>query len=127
MGVNYGTKMLQVILLGSLFIFFLGSILSGVSQSMIMLIVFRAIAGIGGGGINTVVTIVVSDVVSLKDRGKYQGIIGVVVAAGTAVGPLVGGVFTEKVSWRWCFVCLLISSLPTITVISWFDILVTVS
>lgn len=61
-------------------------------------------AGIGGGGIVTVVSIVVSDVVSLQDRGKYQGIIGIVVAAGTALGPLIGGLFTEKVSWRWCFV-----------------------
>ncbi|PYI26323.1 MFS general substrate transporter [Aspergillus indologenus CBS 114.80] len=93
----------KVILLGSLGIFLIGSVLSGVSRDMIMLIVSRAIAGIGGGGIVTVVSIVVSDVVSLKDRGKYQGIIGVVVAAGTAMGPVIGGVFTEKTSWRWCF------------------------
>ncbi|RAK81921.1 MDR family MFS transporter [Aspergillus fijiensis CBS 313.89] len=93
----------KVILLGSLGFFLFGSVLSGVSRDMIMLIVSRAIAGIGGGGIVTVVSIVVSDVVSLKDRGKYQGIIGVVVAAGTAMGPVIGGVFTEKTSWRWCF------------------------
>ncbi|KAJ9138409.1 MFS general substrate transporter [Pleurostoma richardsiae] len=93
----------KVILLGSLSFFLLGSILSGVSRDMIMLIVSRAVAGIGGGGIVTTVSIVVSDVVSLKDRGKYQGIIGVVVAIATAIGPLIGGLFTEKVSWRWCF------------------------
>lgn len=62
-----------------------------------------AIAGIGGGGIVTIVSIVVSDVVSLKDRGKYQSIIGVVVAVANATGPVAGGIFTEKISWRWCF------------------------
>ncbi|KAJ5113693.1 hypothetical protein N7456_002227 [Penicillium angulare] len=70
---------------------------------MIMLIVFRAIAGIGGGGILTSVMITVSDVVSLEKRGTYQGIIGVVVALSNSIGPLIGGLFTEKVSWRWCF------------------------
>lgn len=110
------------ILIGNLLIFLLGSILCAVSKNMIMLIVCRtssayllgwgidselgAVAGIGGGGITTTVTIVVSDVVSLQDRGKYQGIIGVVVSAATALGPVVGGLFTEKVSWRWCFVSL---------------------
>ncbi|CAK7232653.1 hypothetical protein SCUCBS95973_008331 [Sporothrix curviconia] len=93
----------KLVLVSSLFIFLVGSIISGVAVDLIMLIVARAIAGIGGGGIVTTVTIVVSDVVSLQDRGKYQGIIGVVVAVATAIGPLVGGVFTEKVSWRWCF------------------------
>lgn len=63
-----------------------------------------AIGGIGGGGIITVVNIVISDVVSLKERGKYQGITGGVVAIASAIGPLIGGLFTEKVSWRWCFV-----------------------
>ncbi|GFN19516.1 MDR family MFS transporter [Aspergillus tubingensis] len=93
----------KFILLGSLFLFLVGSVISGVSRGMIMLIIARAVAGVGGGGIVTVVSIVVSDVVSLQDRGKYQGIIGIVVAAGTALGPLIGGLFTEKVSWRWCF------------------------
>ncbi|KAI3030180.1 transcriptional regulator family: Fungal Specific TF [Aspergillus niger] len=93
----------KVILLGSLFLFLIGSVISGVSRGMTMLIIARAVAGIGGGGIVTVVSIVVSDVVSLQDRGKYQGIIGIVVAAGTALGPLIGGLFTEKISWRWCF------------------------
>lgn len=63
-----------------------------------------AVSGIGGGGILTSVMIAVSDVVSLEKRGTYQGVIGVVVAMSNAIGPLIGGVFTEKVSWRWCFV-----------------------
>ncbi|CAK7237476.1 hypothetical protein SCUCBS95973_009972 [Sporothrix curviconia] len=70
----------KLILIASLGIFLLGSIISGVSQNMAMLIVARAIAGIGGGGLITVTQIVVSDVVSLQERGKYQGIVGVVVA-----------------------------------------------
>lgn len=65
-----------------------------------------AISGIGGGGILTSVMITVSDVVSLEKRGTYQGVIGVVVALSNSIGPLVGGLFTEKVSWRWCFVSL---------------------
>ncbi|OJJ45121.1 hypothetical protein ASPZODRAFT_18031 [Penicilliopsis zonata CBS 506.65] len=96
----FGRKM---VLLGSMAFFLLGSILCAVSQSMIMLIIFRAVSGIGGGGIMTSVMIVTSDVVSLKRRGTYQGIIGMVVAASNSVGPLLGGVFTESVSWRWCF------------------------
>ena len=63
-----------------------------------------AISGIGGGGILTSVMITVSDVVSLEKRGKYQGILGMVVATANSIGPLVGGIFTEKASWRWCFV-----------------------
>ncbi|KAJ5651367.1 uncharacterized protein N7484_005090 [Penicillium longicatenatum] len=93
----------KIILLTSMGFFLVGSILSAVSQSMIMLIVFRAISGIGGGGILTSVMITVSDVVSLEKRGTYQGVIGVVVALSNSIGPLIGGLFTEKVSWRWCF------------------------
>ncbi|PWY82113.1 MFS general substrate transporter [Aspergillus heteromorphus CBS 117.55] len=93
----------KIVLIFALSVFLIGCVLCGVSRNMTMLIVCRAVAGIGGGGILTTVSIVVSDLVSLKDRGKYQGIIGVVVSAGTAIGPVVGGLFTEKVSWRWCF------------------------
>lgn len=63
-----------------------------------------AVSGIGGGGILTSVMIVTSDVVSLENRGTYQGLLGVVVAGSNSIGPLVGGVFSESVSWRWCFV-----------------------
>ncbi|KAJ5641162.1 hypothetical protein N7528_000787 [Penicillium herquei] len=93
----------KIVLLSSMGFFLIGSILSAVSTSMIMLIVFRAISGIGGGGILTSVMITVSDVVSLEKRGTYQGIIGVVVALSNSIGPLIGGLFTEKVTWRWCF------------------------
>ncbi|EIW53983.1 MFS general substrate transporter [Trametes versicolor FP-101664 SS1] len=84
-------------------IFMLGSLAAGFSRSITQLIVLRGLAGAGGGGIVSMAQIVISDVVSLRDRGKYQGIIGVVVAFGFAVGPLLGGVLAEKAGWRWCF------------------------
>ncbi|KAI0644910.1 MFS general substrate transporter [Trametes meyenii] len=83
--------------------FMIGSLAAGFSQTIIQLIVLRGLAGAGGGGIVSMAQIVISDVVSLRDRGKYQGIIGVVVAFGFAVGPLLGGALAEKAGWRWCF------------------------
>ncbi|PIL32782.1 MFS general substrate transporter [Ganoderma sinense ZZ0214-1] len=84
-------------------IFMVGSLSAGFSRTIMQLIVLRGIAGVGGGGIVSMAQIVISDVVSLRDRGKYQGIIGVVVAFGFAVGPLLGGILAEKAGWRWCF------------------------
>ncbi|RKP08315.1 drug resistance transporter, EmrB/QacA subfamily, partial [Thamnocephalis sphaerospora] len=84
-------------------VFIGGSILCGAAQSMTMLIIFRALAGLGGGGLMSMVQIIVSDVVSLRDRGKYQGIIGAVFAISSVIGPLLGGVFTDHASWRWAF------------------------
>ncbi|KAJ3481648.1 hypothetical protein NLI96_g7519 [Meripilus lineatus] len=78
----------------------LWSLLAGFSPSILSLIIFRGITGAGGGGIVSMVQIVMSDVVSLRERGKYQGIIGVVVAFGFAIGPFMGGALAEKVSWR---------------------------
>ncbi|WOO85275.1 Efflux pump dotC [Vanrija pseudolonga] len=91
------------VLLGSLTIFFFGSLACALARTMIQLIIFRAIQGVGGGGILTLAMIIISDVVSLKDRGKYQGITGGVVAIANSAGPILGGIFTEKVTWRWCF------------------------
>ncbi|KAH9925946.1 MFS general substrate transporter [Epithele typhae] len=84
-------------------IFMVGNLAAGFSRTIIEVIVLRGFAGVGGGGIVSIAQIVISDVVSLRDRGKYQGIIGVVVAFGFAVGPLLGGVISEKVGWQWCF------------------------
>lgn len=83
-------------------VFMIGSLLAGFAPSILSLIIFRGITGAGGGGILSMVQIVMSDVVSLRERGKYQGIIGVVVAFGFAIGPFIGGVLAEKVSWRVC-------------------------
>ncbi|KZO95510.1 MFS general substrate transporter [Calocera viscosa TUFC12733] len=93
----------KFVLLFTLAIFLTGSILCAIAKSMIQLIAFRAVTGIGGGGIITLVMIIVSDVVAMRDRGKYQGIIGGVVAMGNSIGPVIGGVFTTKATWRWCF------------------------
>ncbi|KAH8110380.1 MFS general substrate transporter [Phellopilus nigrolimitatus] len=90
-------------LLLAMAIFMLGNLVAGFSRNVSEVIVLRGIAGAGGGGIVSMAQIIMSDVVTLRDRGKYQGIIGVVVALGYGVGPLIGGVLSEKVSWRWCF------------------------
>ncbi|KAI0710313.1 MFS general substrate transporter [Cerioporus squamosus] len=96
----FGRKAALCLAMGT---FMIGSLAAGFARTIVQLIVLRGLAGAGGGGIVSMAQIVISDVVSLRDRGKYQGIIGVVVAFGFAVGPLLGGVLAEKAGWRWCF------------------------
>jgi len=91
------------VLLVACAVFFIGSLLAAVSNSIGMLIAARAIQGIGGGGLIILVNICISDLFSMRKRGAYFGIIGMVWAFASAIGPILGGVFTEKVSWRWCF------------------------
>ena len=68
-----------------------------------MLIAGRAVQGIGGGGIIVLVQICVSDLFSIRARGAYFSVLGATWALASSLGPILGGVFTEKVSWRWCF------------------------
>ncbi|KAJ3076782.1 hypothetical protein HDU98_000082 [Podochytrium sp. JEL0797] len=84
-------------------VFELGSLLCAISTSMPFLIIARAVAGIGGGGIFSLVMIIVSDIVSIRDRGKYQGLIGAVFGLSSVIAPLLGGAFSEYATWRWCF------------------------
>ncbi|KAF4813232.1 Efflux pump dotC [Colletotrichum siamense] len=95
----------KFILLIGLAIFFTGSLASSVAVTGTQLIVFRAWTGIGGGGLMTVAQMIVSDVVPLRERGKYQGILGAVVAIANGIGPVIGGALASQSrdSWRWIF------------------------
>jgi EmrB/QacA subfamily drug resistance transporter len=84
-------------------IFLVGSALSGLSQSLGMLIVFRFIQGLGAGGLMVGAQTIIGDVVAPRDRGKYQGLFGAAFGVATVVGPLLGGFLTQHASWRWVF------------------------
>ena len=84
-------------------IFLVGSALSGLSQSMGELIAFRAVQGIGGGGLMIGAQTIVGDVVAPADRGRYQGLFGALFGVTTVLGPLIGGLLVDNASWRWVF------------------------
>ncbi|KAJ3127379.1 hypothetical protein HK100_009792 [Physocladia obscura] len=100
--------------------FEVGSLICGVSNSMEMLIVGRAIAGVGGGGIFSSVLIILSDIVSIQDRGKFIGPIGAVFGVASVIAPLIGGAFSDHVTWRWCFFINLPLGLITIITVAVF-------
>jgi MFS family permease len=97
----------KYVLFAGLAIFFFGSLAASLAQTATQLIIFRAFTGIGGGGLMTVAQMIVSDVVPLRERGKYQGILGAVVALANGIGPVIGGALAsasvENDSWRWIF------------------------
>lgn len=84
-------------------IFVLGSVLAGLAQSTSWLIACRAIQGIGAGGLTALVQVILADLVSPRERGRYAGYLGAVFGVGTVAGPLLGGFITDGIGWRWCF------------------------
>ena len=84
-------------------LFLVGSVLCGLSQSMTMLVASRALQGFGGGAILVTATALIGEVIPLRDRGRYQGALGAVFGVTTVIGPLLGGFFTDHLTWRWAF------------------------
>ena len=87
----------------SIVIFLLGSMLCGLAQNMAELIGFRALQGLGAGGLMSLALAIVADVIPPRERGRYQGYFGAVFASSSVIGPLLGGFFVDQTSWRWVF------------------------
>jgi EmrB/QacA subfamily drug resistance transporter len=100
LGDAHGRKPLFIVAIS---IFLVGSALCGTAQNMVELVVFRAVQGVGAGGLFPLTLAMVGMIVPPRDRGRYQGLIGSVFAAASIIGPLVGGFIVDSASWRWIF------------------------
>ncbi|MGQ9408363.1 MDR family MFS transporter [Mycolicibacterium gilvum] len=122
LGDLFGRKMI----FGVAILFFLaGSVLCGIASTMEMLVASRALQGIGGGALMVTATALIGEVIPLRDRGRYQGALGAVFGVTTVIGPLLGGYFTDHLTWRWAFwinvpigIVVLIVALATIPALS---------
>jgi len=92
----------QLIQLG-IVIYLVGSILAGFATSSAWLLACRALQGVGVGALTALVQVILSDLVSPRERGRYMGYLGAVFGVGTVAGPVIGGILTDSLSWRWCF------------------------
>ncbi len=100
LGDMFGRKAVFVV---SIVIFVASSAAAGLAGSMTWLILMRAVQGIGGGGLTVTSIALIADIIPMRDRGRYQGAIGAVFGVTTVLGPLLGGFFTDHLSWRWVF------------------------
>jgi EmrB/QacA subfamily drug resistance transporter len=109
----------KIVLQTAIALFLVGSALCGVSRSMGALIAFRALQGLGGGGLMVTISAVVGDLFTPRERGRYQGIFGGIFGLATVLGPLIGGFFVEHLSWRWIFYINLPLGLVSFVIIGW--------
>ncbi len=107
----------KIVLQAAILLFLVGSALCGLSQSMGQLIGFRALQGLGGGGLIVVTMAAIGDIFSPRERGRYQGVFGGIFGLSTVLGPLIGGFFVEHLSWRWIFYVNLPLGLVAVTII----------